>query len=156
MGKTKIRINTVEYNNNGKITTCNIKASVNLHNVLNGVKNSNLYLMLFHSGEWERVVKKYKSEFVDINDNYIEIRAVGKSVCHDDDGFDEKIGNNIAEKRALMKVYNIWFAIIREIYCILNNQSEILSGIGRKCLEVMNDIDENISGNIDKEINYWT
>lgn len=125
----KVNIIKAEYSNNGKQTDCIITAKICFKEIFKHVENSEEFSKYIISCDFfKKFIKKYENniELYYINPDNLEliIKYKGKSICHDDDGFDEDKGKKISYLRAIKKLYkwydNLIYVFKKDIYSKLN------------------------------------
>lgn len=155
--RNNYKIINESYINNLKTTECFIEAELDINSLDKGFKVGNIYKMIKCDPYWYDIIKKYnKQNNINISSNIINIKVQGKSICSDDDGFDEKIGNNIAKRRALIKLYNIFGSILKDISDILTKRftNIYIASVNykKKSINLKNSTHDYINK---QSINYW-
>lgn len=90
------------------------------------------------SGEIENIlVDSSKATVVSVEDDIAIMEFTGKAKCCPGDTFDEKVGKQIAESRAKMKVYATLQQIASKAAKFYNQQATVASDTAEKYLRIL-------------------
>lgn len=133
-----------------------VELDINSLDNFNNIKG-NIFKMVQCDPYWIRTIEKYnKSSNINISANIIKIKSKGISKCSPDDGFNKSVGENIAKRRALVKLYKILNRILMEIANILSRRFIGIYTSAIKCKKKSINLKNSTKDYInDQNKNYW-